>query len=310
MVSVGIIVNPTAGKDIRRLVGQALVIGNREKVNIVKRVLIGIYSTGVRKVYFMPDRLGIGRQCLADLKFKYPDISNSVEVLDMTIDDSAVDTVRAAASFRDLQTRAIITLGGDGTVRAAAKGAGDVPILPISTGTNNVLPSFIEGTIAGMAVGKFALLSVEECLKFVLQQKKIEIFINGIMKDITLVDLVMLSGMHFGSRAVWKAENLRQIAVTRASAASIGLSSIIAGVQSILPDEPIGGTALISNSDDGEQVTNEISGISGFSVVNYYRLSPTIYYDFFPFGLGRNILVISESQNIPGNGTSLLGSNK
>jgi len=57
-------------------------------------------------------------------------------------------------------------------------------------------------------------------------------------------------------------------------------------------------------------VTNEISGISGFSVVNYYRLSPTIYYDFFPFGLGRNILVISESQNIPGNGTSLLGSNK
>ena len=36
------------------------------------------------------------------------------------------------------------------------KGAGEIPLLPISTGTNNVIPEFIEGTIAGLAAGYFS----------------------------------------------------------------------------------------------------------------------------------------------------------
>ena len=72
MRKIGIIANPTSGKDIRRLVSQALVVGNREKVNIVKRVLIGAYAAGAREVMIMPDRYGIGNQSVHDLKNLYP----------------------------------------------------------------------------------------------------------------------------------------------------------------------------------------------------------------------------------------------
>jgi len=37
-----------------------------------------------------------------------------------------------------------------------AQGCGTVPLVPISTGTNNVFPTMIDGTIAGLAAGLFA----------------------------------------------------------------------------------------------------------------------------------------------------------
>ena len=40
--SVGIIANPAAGKDIRRLVAHASTFDNLEKVSIVRRVLLGL----------------------------------------------------------------------------------------------------------------------------------------------------------------------------------------------------------------------------------------------------------------------------
>ena len=55
MATVGIIANPAASKDIRRLVAQGRVVPDWEKVNIVRRVLIGLQSTGVTKVLAMPD---------------------------------------------------------------------------------------------------------------------------------------------------------------------------------------------------------------------------------------------------------------
>ena len=85
MALVGIIANPTSGKDIRRLVSQALIIGNREKVNIVKRVLIGLHSVGVREVLIMPDRLGIGSQSVHGLKNRHPEVVDGVKILDMAL---------------------------------------------------------------------------------------------------------------------------------------------------------------------------------------------------------------------------------
>ena len=42
MALVGIIANPAASKDIRRLVAQGRVVPDWEKVNILKRVLLGL----------------------------------------------------------------------------------------------------------------------------------------------------------------------------------------------------------------------------------------------------------------------------
>lgn len=124
MKKIGIIANPTSGKDIRRLVSQALVVGNREKVNIVKRVLLGAHAAGAREIMIMPDRYGIGNQSIHDLKNKYSDVVAGVSILDMPLDDSGIDSTCAAELMRRWGADCIITLGGDGTVRVAAKGAG------------------------------------------------------------------------------------------------------------------------------------------------------------------------------------------
>ena len=50
--SVGIIANPASGRDIRRLVAHGAVFNNDEKVNIVRRVLLGLEAVGVEtRVY-------------------------------------------------------------------------------------------------------------------------------------------------------------------------------------------------------------------------------------------------------------------
>src|SRR5258708_11396090 len=50
----------------------------------------------------------------------------------------------------------IVCLGGDGTARVTASAAGEVPMLALSTGTNNTFPAVREATIAGLAAGLVA----------------------------------------------------------------------------------------------------------------------------------------------------------
>ena len=55
MARVGIIANPSAGKDIRRLISQSRFVSNQEKVNIVRRVIKGLSGVGIEEVVLMPD---------------------------------------------------------------------------------------------------------------------------------------------------------------------------------------------------------------------------------------------------------------
>src|ERR1700675_1242994 len=113
---VGIIANPSSGKDIRRLVAHGSVFNNNEKVNIVRRVLLGLDATGVDTVLTMPDAFNICWKALDNLK-----LSATVRELEMLVESNQDDTVRAAAQMRDLGVDCIVSLGGDGTNRAIAK---------------------------------------------------------------------------------------------------------------------------------------------------------------------------------------------
>ncbi len=254
MRKIGIIANPTSGKDIRRLVSQALVVGNREKVNIVKRVLIGAYSGGAREVMIMPDRHGIGNQSVHDLKTLFPKEVSGVIIPEMSLDDSGLDSTTAAQYMREWGVDCIITLGGDGTVRVAAKGAGEIPLIPISTGTNNVIPEFIEGTIAGLAAGNFSNMLEEKRKTLYDRQKKLDILINGKVVDTALVDIAVIADQHVGSRAVWDPERLIEVAVTRAAPTNIGFTSIIGRYQTIERDAPYGAMAVIKDKGRCYQV--------------------------------------------------------
>ena len=244
MTLVGIIANPASGKDIRRLVAHATVVSNHEKVSIVRRLLLAISNMGVEQVQIMPDQFGIGTRALRGLR-DHPGILSRASLLDMEVLGEPADTERAAARLREQSAGCIVVLGGDGTCRAAAKTCGDVPLLPISTGTNNVVPTFVEGTVAGLAAGYVAQHDGATLPEVCSRHKRLLIRVGDRVVDQALVEVAAIAARFIGSRAVWDQELLRQIFVTRASPATIGLSAILGMVHPVTPEDPWGALARL-----------------------------------------------------------------
>ena len=227
MALVGIIANPAASKDIRRLVAQGRVVPDWEKVNIVRRALLGLQSVGIDRVLAMPDSSHLVRRAADD-----PHLSIEVDMLQMTALFNEGDTVRAAAAMSEKGVDCLITLGGDGTNRAVAKGSRDIPMVAISTGTNNVFPVMVEGTTAGMAAGLVATgaVPVEEAA---VRSKTIAVIVDGEDRDIALVDVALSKERFVATRAIWDMNTIYEVFLTRAEPSSIGLSSIGARLQAV-----------------------------------------------------------------------------
>lgn len=220
MSIVGIIANPASGKDIRRLVTHASVFDNHEKAHILKRVLMALDALGVQQVLFMPDYYGLVDRALDGLHLSLKAASLH---MDMWADER--DSTEAARRFCEGDVGCIITLGGDGTNRAVAKGCSDIPIVAISTGTNNVFPDMIEGTIAGLAAGLVAREMVDVD-KVTYTAKRLEVYVDGQIAEIALIDVIASTELFIGSRALWDPCRLREIVLARAEPNSIGMSSI------------------------------------------------------------------------------------
>ena len=220
MATVGIIANPAAGKDIRRLVAQGRFIPNQEKVNVLKRVLAGLGALGVERVLMMPDAYRLGA-AVAD------GVPQGVElqILEMVVFNEEQDSTRAADLMAQGGAGCIVTLGGDGTNRAVAKGSGSVPLVPISTGTNNVFSQPVEGTVAGLAAGVVARGLVE--LDSVTTVPNIlEVQIGRRPPEIALVDVAISTETFVGARAIWDVRTLGEVFLARLVPGSIGLSAI------------------------------------------------------------------------------------
>ena len=233
--TVGLVVNPAAGRDIRRLVGAASVIPNHEKAAIVRRALRGLEASGVGRVIYLPDGAGIvaaatgapGRRLELEL-----------EPLPIRPRGIAGDSIEAARLLAANGVGAIVTLGGDGTNRAVASACGQVPLVAVSTGTNNVFPSMVEGTIAGLAAGLVAggavpLDEVAPAAKWVEVRA-------GDVRDVALVDAAACRDAFPGARAVWDPRRIRAIVLSRAQPWAVGLSSIGGRLRPVAPDEPAG----------------------------------------------------------------------
>jgi predicted polyphosphate/ATP-dependent NAD kinase len=244
MSLVGIIANPASGKDIRRIVGNAITVNNQQKLNIIKRIFVALAGSGVNQILIMPDQFGFGRRALRALATRQ-DVQQAVKIMDMSFENLAEDTTQAAASMVKAGADCIIVLGGDGTCRLVAKTAGEVPLLPISSGTNNVVPQFIEGTVAGLAAAHLSQQPMDIRPGLCWQHKRLVIHVNGKEADHALVDTAVIDTPYVGSRAVWEPELIRQVFVTRADPTHIGISSIIGMVQAIDPRQPQGACVSI-----------------------------------------------------------------
>jgi predicted polyphosphate/ATP-dependent NAD kinase len=224
MGMIGIIANPSSGKDIRRLVSHATTVDNNEKLNIVERIILAAQAYGVRDFLIMPDAFQIGYTAIDHLS-NLGELSGKIEIVDMKYTGSVEDTILAAAEMEKRNADCIVVLGGDGTSRAVAKSIKNTPIIPLSTGTNNVYPDLVEGTVAGMAAAMIAS-GRYDLSKITRKDKRIEIYKNEELIDIALVDAVITSNPVQGSKAIWNTEDISKIIVSRAHPASIGFSSI------------------------------------------------------------------------------------
>lgn len=247
MKSIGIIANPASGKDIRRLVSHATVVDNNEKVNIVKRVILSAQGCGVDRIYIMPDTFLIGYKAREDLRIS-KELKIDVEILNMNIKGNVTDTIEAAKIMEEKGVKCIVVLGGDGTNRAVAKAITNTPLIGVSTGTNNVYPEMLEGTVVGMAAGAIAsgICSMDETCR---KDKKIEILKDGQLIDIALVDCVISKQKYVGSKAIWNMEDIDMVIVSRAHPASIGFSTIV-GTSLIVRAEDDFGALIHVNSGD------------------------------------------------------------
>ncbi len=223
MSKVGIIANPAAGTDIRRLVTYASIIDNVKKTDIVRRVILALNSTGVDEILIMPDYCGLGDRALDSVR--QHGLRCRAYIVDMPIIGGPEDSIRGARLMNEQGVDCIITVGGDGTNRAVARTCGLVPIVPISTGTNNVFAFMVEGTTAGLAAGILAQGIVERD-KFAVATKRLNIIKNDRLIDLALIDITVLDEPFIGSKAIWDLSRVKEVITTQGHPSYIGMSSI------------------------------------------------------------------------------------
>ena len=191
---VGLIVNPRSGQDIRRLVARASVFPNTEKAMMLQRVVTSLGAMGVGRVLAAVDQGGIAIALARAAEGQPPSPEPpwpDVELVDIPLTGGAADSSSAAAALIRLGARVLVVLGGDGTVRAVAAAAGDVPLLPISTGTNNAFMQVGEATVVGLAAGLLAtgaLPPADAC-----RRNKVLVVEHGPRREMALVDVARSS---------------------------------------------------------------------------------------------------------------------
>lgn len=273
MPLIGIVCNPQSGKDIRRLLTAATTIDDTEKTNILERILLSAAAVGNQEVRIMPDRLGYGRLLLQKRNAAgYPGDLSQLRIHEMDTTETQSDTTFFAAEMERLDADALIVMGGDGTSRAAAKGTRKVPAISLSTGTNNVYPEMLEGTVAGMAAAVLAAGAVplDECVR---PAKCIEVSINGERRDLALIDVVFCSNPFVGSKAIWNYEEIQGVVATQCSMASIGFSALPGSALTVRREDEWGAAAKLGTGTPNTLASVGAGAVRGIQIKEARKLA-------------------------------------
>ena len=252
-----------------------MTVSNQEKRNIIVRMLKAMDALGVERVEIMPDTSHAGERIIRDYQQQMSGLE--IALLDMPyIIGTQNDSLRAGRQMAEMDFAVIVVMGGDGTSRIVSKGCVDVPIIPVSTGTNNVFPEMIEGTLVGMAAAAVAtsVVSVEEsCIRV----PRLELLnADDEVVDVALVDIAVVDAADTAARAVWEAERIKELylAVTRPT--SIGLSSIGAQLDPAATDSGHGLQVLLGSGDTSVVAPIAPGMMSRLNVSSYQRFEPGV----------------------------------
>jgi hypothetical protein len=212
-----ILANPASGRDVRRLAARASTMTHETKRDWVARIATGLDAAGVEEIFVLKEPARIASSAL-----QWMPLRARVRELEVPITNSAADTVAAVRAARDLGCAAIVSMGGDGTNRVIARTWPEVPLLPLSTGTNNVFPVSVEATCAGLAAGLVALGEVP--LQEAAQRCKLLHVQGPDWTDLAVIDAVLLHDDHIGNALPFDAARIAAVALTRAEPAAVGMS--------------------------------------------------------------------------------------
>jgi predicted polyphosphate/ATP-dependent NAD kinase len=230
MATVGLVVNPGASRDVRRLTSLARTIDANEQVNTVARVLCGLAAGGVETVLFMPEpshvverARDVAAAASAVTAWAPPRL---VPVL-LDGDGFAVDaagTTAAAAAIAAAGAACVVTLGGDGTNRAVAAGWPDAVLIPLAGGTNNAFGMRLDPTAAAYAAALYAAEPTRHAAH-VTTRPRLEVTVGG-LATIALVDLAVVHGGWVGAHAIWDPDLLVEAIVARSDPTIPGLAGV------------------------------------------------------------------------------------
>lgn len=295
---VGLVVNPAAGRDVRRLTGGASVSDTYGKRRVSDCVLAGVSLAGEPvEVVVAPDSSRIGQRAVeeyeadrdtdgdatdrADATADGAAIADgdataahvSARVLDMDLEETAADTRHAAARFRET-VDAVVALGGDGTTRDISVELGDVPLLAVSTGTNNVVPTHVDGTVAGAAAAFVAAGTVDADV-VTTRHTMLEATTDDGGSVHGLASLGVVDQSFIGTRAVLDPDDFLAGVVSRASRGAIGLPGIAGALTRLAPDDGHGVAMTFDpDTDRGVSAITVPGVVDHLGVADWTRVDP------------------------------------
>jgi hypothetical protein len=230
MATVGLVVNPGASRDVRRLTSLARTIDANEQVNAVARVLSGLAAGGVEAVLYMPEPSHVverARDALqaASAVAAWP--APRLVAVSLGGDGYATDaagTNAAAAAIADAGAACLVTLGGDGTNRAVATGWPTGVLIPLAGGTNNAFGTRLDPTAAAYAAALYAA-DPSRHGGHVATRPRLDIAFGGRI-TIALVDLAVVRGGWVGAHAIWDPDLLVEAIVARSDPTVPGLAGV------------------------------------------------------------------------------------
>ena len=219
MPAIAICVNPMAGRDVRRLAARASTMTFEAKRDAVARIAAGADAAGVTDIFVVEEPFRV-----ASMALQWMPLNARVRVLKTPLEHGAADTEAAVQAFVEHGATTIVSLGGDGTNRAIARATGEIDLVPLSTGTNNVFPTLVEPTLAGLAAGLAAKGTLSD--ELMPRCKLLHVTFSDGAGDVAVIDAVYLADDFIGNMRPFDADKMRQILLTRAQPNAIGTSPV------------------------------------------------------------------------------------
>lgn len=216
---IGLISNPVASKDIRRLVGLARIVDVEEKSNLVARLLVGMTAGPPVRVVALDDSGGIARRAVRLTRGTTPPVT----FLPLEAQATERDTHDAAALLERLGARAVVTVGGDGTIRSAVEGWPTARLIPLAAGTNNAIAIAHEPTMVGYAAATAADRVADDAYD---QLTTMVVHTGDETPSTAVVDAVGVGTHWTGARALWEPNDLVEAVVANARPEAVGIASI------------------------------------------------------------------------------------